>query len=305
MPLFLKTMRLFRFSTSSLLALLSSVVVTSALTVVIPPSNLLPNPNALPSGTHATLTSIPPSTQSKTGHVSPHSLTAPLTRSATFILQDLDSTGKPESYLLDIRSAEYVFTPYRVDVAADGTVLGVWETFRGNPWENRGAERYVLDATSVDAAKLSEVVVEAKVLARRGFYEERSKCEHPWEGGVFSVKYACCFQDAHGFIDLVSPLALFKNPMILLALVALGFTFGMPKLMENMDPEMRAEFEKHSRASPISGATRSAITGGGAPGNFDFAGWMAGAHPKPAGSEPAGLQGVATGREGGNARRRG
>ena len=226
-------MRLFRFSTSSLLALLSSVVVTSALTVVIPPSNLLPNPNALPSGTHATLTSIPPSTQSKTGHVSPHSLTAPLTRSATFILQDLDSTGKPESYLLDIRSAEYVFTPYRVDVAADGTVLGVWETFRGNPWENRGAERYVLDATSVDAAKLSEVVVEAKVLARRGFYEERSKCEHPWEGGVFSVKYACCFLDAHGFIDLVSPLALFKNPMILLALVALGFTFGMPKLMEN------------------------------------------------------------------------
>ena len=34
-------------------------------------------------------------------------------------------------------------------------------------------------------------------------------------------------------IDIVSPLALFKNPMILMALVALGFTFGMPKLMEN------------------------------------------------------------------------
>ncbi|KAE8134893.1 hypothetical protein BDV38DRAFT_148665 [Aspergillus pseudotamarii] len=271
-------MFLFHSSTSALLFLLSTVVATSALTVVIPPSNLLPNPNALSSDTHATLSSIPPPTRSKNAHVSPHLLTAPLTRSATFIFQDLDSTGKPESYLLDVRSAEYVFTPYRVDVAADGTVLGVWETFRGNPWENRGAERYVLDAASVDTTKLSEVAVDAKVLARRGFYEERPK---------------------------FSPLALFKNPMILLALVALGFTFGMPKLMENMDPEMRAEFEKHSRASPISGATRSAMTGGSAPGNFDFAGWMAGAHPRPAGPEPAALQGVATGREGGNVRRRG
>lgn len=186
-------MLLFHSSTSALLFLLSTVVAASALTVVIPPSNLLPNPNALSSDTHATLSSIPPSTRSKNGHVSPHLLTAPLTRSATFIFQDLDSTGKPESYLLDVRSAEYVFTPYRVDVAADGTVLGVWETFRGNPWENRGTERYVLDTASVDAAKLSEVAVEAKVLARRGFYEERPKCEYFWEGEAFCMKHACRF----------------------------------------------------------------------------------------------------------------
>lgn len=31
----------------------------------------------------------------------------------------------------------------------------------------------------------------------------------------------------------VSPLSLVKNPMILLAIVALGITLGMPKLMEN------------------------------------------------------------------------
>lgn len=31
----------------------------------------------------------------------------------------------------------------------------------------------------------------------------------------------------------VSPLALLKNPMILLALVAMVFMFGMPKLMQN------------------------------------------------------------------------
>ncbi|KAB8072838.1 hypothetical protein BDV29DRAFT_146448 [Aspergillus leporis] len=273
-------MHLLSFTASHLLLLLAATttVAASALTIVIPPSNFLSNPHTLPAGTHATLTSLPSSTQSKNVPSVPHPLSAPLTRSATFVFRNLESTEKPESYLLDIRSAEYVFAPYRVDIAADGTVLGVWETFRGNPWDNRGAERYVLDAATADAARSSDVTVEAKVLARRGFYEERST---------------------------FSPLALFKNPMILLALVALGFTFGMPKLMENMDPEMRAEFEKHSRASPISGATRSAMTGGGAPGNFDLAGWMAGAHPKPAGSEPAASQGAATGRESGNVRRRG
>lgn len=34
-------------------------------------------------------------------------------------------------------------------------------------------------------------------------------------------------------VFLVSPLSLVKNPMILLAIVALVFTLGMPKLMEN------------------------------------------------------------------------
>jgi hypothetical protein len=32
---------------------------------------------------------------------------------------------------------------------------------------------------------------------------------------------------------LVSPLSLFKNPMILLAVFALAATIGMPKLLEN------------------------------------------------------------------------
>lgn len=31
----------------------------------------------------------------------------------------------------------------------------------------------------------------------------------------------------------VSPLSLVKNPMVLLAIVALGLMFAMPKLMEN------------------------------------------------------------------------
>ena len=33
--------------------------------------------------------------------------------------------------------------------------------------------------------------------------------------------------------DVVSPLSLLKNPMILIAIVGLGFVFGMPYLLEN------------------------------------------------------------------------
>ncbi|KAH8430382.1 uncharacterized protein LDX57_008046 [Aspergillus melleus] len=253
----------------------TATLVASTLTVTIPPSTLLPNPNALPAGTHATLTSLPSSEHSKDdAEAVAHPLSASLTRSGTFVFRSLHSS-KPQSYLLDIRSAEYVFAPYRVDVSADGVVLGVWETFRGNPWDNRGAEKFVVDAAT--AASSGDVTVEAKLLTRRAFYEQRST---------------------------FSPLALFKNPMILMALVALGFTFGMPKLMENMDPEMRAEFEKQSRSSPISGANAMA-SGGSAPGNFDLAGWMAGAAPRAAaGAETAASPGASTGRDGGDSTRR-
>ena len=36
-----------------------------------------------------------------------------------------------------------------------------------------------------------------------------------------------------GGCDVVSPLSLLKNPMILIAIVGLGFVFGMPYLLEN------------------------------------------------------------------------
>ncbi|EAW14676.1 uncharacterized protein ACLA_000870 [Aspergillus clavatus NRRL 1] len=274
-------MYLLRSSLSTYLLFFAATIATavsSSLTITIPPSNLLPNPNTLPAGTHATLISLPsPGDTNNANSNLPHPMTAPLTRSASFVFRNLKS-AKPESYLLDIRSAGYVFAPYRVDVSADGAVLGVWETYRANPWDNRGAEKFAVDAAAASPAA-TDVAVDAKVLGQRGFYEERAR---------------------------FSPLSLLKNPMILLALVALGFTFGMPKLMENMDPEMRAEFEKQSRSSPITGATRNAMTGGGGPGNFDLAGWMAGAAPRPtaAETEPAAPRGAATGREGGGATRR-
>lgn len=171
-------MRLINESLNALLLLVAATatLVASTLTITIPPSNLLPNPNALPAGTHATLTSLPSSEHSKENAESiSHPVSASLTRSATFVFRTLP-TSKSQSYLLDIRCAEYIFAPYRVDIAADGTVLGIWETFRGNPWDNRGTEKFVVDPAA--AASVSDVTVEAKLLARRAFYEERSKCEN-------------------------------------------------------------------------------------------------------------------------------
>ncbi|OJJ44857.1 hypothetical protein ASPZODRAFT_134256 [Penicilliopsis zonata CBS 506.65] len=259
---------------SRLLLLATAVATTataSSLTITIPSTNVLPNPHVLPAGTHATLTAV--SRGDSEGKESPieNLLTASLTRSSTFVFRNLPDLSGPESYLLDIRSAEYVFAPFRVDVDAHGSVSGVWETFRGNAWDNRGGERYIRgENTDVNA----NVVIEAKVLARRTFYAERPQ---------------------------FSPLDLFKNPMILLAVVAMLFTFGMPKLMENMDPEMRAEFEKQSRASPIAGAGRSAP--GAAAANFDLAGWMAGTAPGPMAGMDSG-KASASGRESERARKR-
>lgn len=220
------------FLFAAIFAFLLTTASAVSLIITIPASNLLPNPHVLPPTTYATLTTLPSSSQKK------HVLAAPLTRSSTFVFPELGASQaqqqqRRESYLLDIRSREYVFAPYRVDVA-DGRILGIWETFRGNPWDNRGAEKFVATA---DGGQNLDVVVEAKVVARKGFYEERSKCE------LDAVTYICIkswcpfllLSDAKLMSEnnLVSPLGLFKNPMILLAVFALAVTFGMPKLLEN------------------------------------------------------------------------
>jgi hypothetical protein len=154
------------FSLSALVLLGLGSLASSSLTIIVPSSGPLPNPHALPATTHATLTTLPSGGRDNI-------LSASLTRAATFVFEDFP-VAEAESYLLDIRSAGgYVFAPYRVDVAADGSILGVWETFRGNPWDNRGAEKYIVDV----GKKGGDVVVEAKVVGRKAFYEERAKCE--------------------------------------------------------------------------------------------------------------------------------
>ena len=60
--------------------------------------------------------------------------------------------------------------------------------------------------------------------------------------------------------------------MILMAIFSLAMIVGMPYLLENMDPESRAEFEQIQKQNPLANAANPAT----ALGNFDFASWMAG-----------------------------
>jgi hypothetical protein len=244
---------------SSLGPLLAIIDFTTAATlrIQIPPSNLLPNPNTLPASTHATLTS----------GTSPQ-LDAPLRRGSILEFNNLTTPG---SYLLDIFSRDFTFAPYRVDITTpeDGTAVieGVWETYRGTRWDDKGPLLGGSSADPTNAPPQPQVVtVPAKVLTKKNFYEDRP-----------------------GF----NPMSLLKNPMILLAIVALGITFGMPKLMENMDPEMKAEYEAMQKKSPVSGLTRAMQGQGpasGAAGGFDLASLLAGAQQQRGNTRTSGAE---------------
>ncbi len=188
---------------------------------------------------------LPASTHATLTSGSGEILTAVLRKGNYFEFPDVSTPG---SHLLDIYSRDYVFAAYRIDVArpsgsSAALITGAWETYRGARWEDRGV--------ALVASPTEQLDMSAKVLSRRNFYEQRQ-----------------------GF----NPMSLLKNPMILMGAVALAFTFGMPKLMENMDPEMRAEYEEMQKKSPVGGITR-AIQGGGTGGaaeSFDLAGFLAG-----------------------------
>lgn len=165
---------------------------------------------------------------------------------------------------------------------------GVWEVRRGENWGENGEGMKALEISGEDDTGATIRSVTARVVATRQFYEERQ-----------------------GF----SPLSLLKNPMILLAIVALGIAFGMPKLMENMDPETRAEFE----AAQKQGGLATLMSGGSGPSedkssssapamnpaNFDLAGWMAGQQAS-SGSKSSGTTSSGNDvRGGGSIRRRG
>lgn len=143
--------------------LLTTLTTAAKLTVLIPSSSILPNPIGLPPTTHATL-----STLSHGSTKSP--LRASITRDSRFIF-DLGASASAASYLLDVHARDVVFAAYRVDVGAGGVIEGVWETFRGNEWDNKGAPVAVFDEGE---AKDAEVKV--KALTRREFYETRAGC---------------------------------------------------------------------------------------------------------------------------------
>jgi ER membrane protein complex subunit 7 len=208
----------------SLLPLLASIIPLSSATsliISIPPSIHLPNPNTLPPSTHAVLLS---------GSSSIPSLSAPLTTRSTLEFQNLtipSSALAPQSYLVTISALSHIFASYRVDLipsgssTGDAAIEGIWETYPGSAWSEKGpilggkaaqgggATGIVASSTGKnvrDGDQEQVVRIEAKVLGRRDFYEQRA-----------------------GF----NPLGLLMNPMVLLGVLAMGITFGMPYLMDN------------------------------------------------------------------------
>ncbi|KAI1112763.1 hypothetical protein F5Y14DRAFT_249251 [Nemania sp. NC0429] len=223
------------------LLLLTTPASAATVTFSVPPSPQIPNPAALPPSTHATLTALGAA------------YAAPLTADNAFVFRNVT----PGSYLADVHCATHGFAPLRVDVVSvteagrkkkrtdggeddEGVSLRVWETFRGNDWENKGEE---IRPDVVGGA------FPVKVLGSKIYYTERSS---------FNV------------------LSILKNPMILMGLVSLALFVGMPKLVENMDPEMRAEFEEQSKKNPMNSLMSGPQSGGGPMGNFDMAGFLAG-----------------------------
>lgn len=170
-------------------------------------------------------------------------LTASLRRGNYLQFDNVTTVG---SHLLDVYTRDFVFAPYRIDIfpSADATgtvVIGAWETYRGTRWEDRGV--------SLVATPTTDLTLSVKTLSTKNFYEQRQ-----------------------GF----NPMSLLKNPMILMGAVALLFTFGMPKLMENMDPEMKAEYEEMQKKTSMGSVARAMQGGGPNPPDFDIAGYLAG-----------------------------
>ncbi|KAF2128782.1 hypothetical protein P153DRAFT_367125 [Dothidotthia symphoricarpi CBS 119687] len=189
---------------------------------------------------------VNPSTLPSTTHATLQSsgppLDAYLTRSNTFNFNNV-SAG---SYLAIVHSRDFAFEPLRIDVSVEEAVEGsgekkdmvrAWQTFFGNEWDNKGESR---------GEGGNGLVVEVKPVGQKWFYQERT-----------------------GF----SPLSFLKSPMILMAIFSMAMIFGMPMLMENMDPEMKEEFEEMQKNGVMgSGTTNTAQQ----IQNFDLASWMAG-----------------------------
>ncbi|KAI5457973.1 hypothetical protein BGZ63DRAFT_392309 [Mariannaea sp. PMI_226] len=171
---------------------------------------------------------------------------APLSTSNTFVFQNVT----PGSYLVDVHCPTEVYSPLRVDIALDEKVpVQAWETYRGNDWENKG-EAVPLRGGSGGRG------IEVRAVRTKSYFVERP---------TFSV------------------LSILKNPMILMGLVSMGLFFGMPKLVENMDPELRAEFEEQQRKSPVSAVMNGGQAAENPLGSFDMAAYLAGAGKKETG----------------------
>ncbi|KAH8178248.1 hypothetical protein LIA77_03330 [Sarocladium implicatum] len=170
-----------------------------------------------------------------------HRHSAPLSAVNTFVFRNVT---EGESYLADIYCPGHAYHPLRVDIGPAGEV-SVWETYRGNDWGNKGEALEVREGSYGKG-------VELRSLGAKNYFIERPR---------FSV------------------LTILKNPMILMGVVTMGMFVGMPYLMNNMDPEIKAEFEQRQRDGPM-GAIFGAASGQQQQespiGNFDMAAFLAG-----------------------------
>jgi hypothetical protein len=200
----------------TLSALLGTCAATS-LHLSISPSSSLLDLSDLPSSTHATL--YGPSGKRAT---------APLRVDNSFVFNNLEEG----EWLLDIHSRDHVFPSLRVDVvepvsilpikqAGDGEAapvaptpetVTVYLTHPSNKWSHLGAK---IAASTAPLSSTDQVKLSVSALGKKVFYEQRQ-----------------------GF-DLMS---FFKNPMILMGVVSMGFVFGMPYLMENSKSQHRPSF---------------------------------------------------------------
>jgi ER membrane protein complex subunit 7 len=130
------------------------VAFSARVTLFIGASTTIPNPSTLPPTTHATLSS-------------PNGLfSAPLNQQNTFVFNNVTSG----SYVASVTCRDYVFEPLRVDVSdlETGQKIQVWQTFRGNEWDNVGEKR-------ADAA--NEVLVDVRVSGAKDYYLQRGGCK--------------------------------------------------------------------------------------------------------------------------------
>lgn len=253
----------FGASTIALLAIFTTTLQAASITLRIQPSNLLPNPNALPPSTHATI--VAPN-----GEV----VQSSIRKDNTIVLDPITTIG---SHLLSIYARDVVFASYRIDTnfdpssplssgkatqASDVLISFAAQLYPGTQWSDTGLSLLPQNpAPNSDAPNdqrslpVASLTIAPRVLSAKNFYEDR---------------------------PAFNPLSLLKSPMVLLGIVGLLFTFGMPKLMENMDPEMKAEYEEMQKKGPTAAIGRAMQGETPAGGNFDLASYLAGSGKKEA-----------------------
>ncbi|KAI0998811.1 hypothetical protein K3495_g9383 [Podosphaera aphanis] len=193
-------------------------------------------PFILPSPVLFNAATLPASTHATLTTLS-QTYTAPLRLAGDFYFSNV-TTG---SYLMEIYCHTHFFPPRRVDVhEGERPDVQVWGTFRGNEWDNKGEAIEMVSKVEGNKKNFSFAV---SPLAKKEYFNERL-----------------------GF----SPLSLLKNPMILIAGLTMLIVFGMPYLMDHIDPELKTEFEERQKSSADNPATANPLQ------NFDAAAWLAG-----------------------------